>query len=398
MKINLILIILFSVILVCEAQERKSIDFANSSWSKILQKAKKEKKAIFLYAYTPSCRWCRQMEKEVFTDKEVADYYNSRFVSYKIDIEDGAEGEALAGKYGINAFPTYMYFNKEGVQVHQSGSAKSAEEFILDGKDAFNPEKALFSLKRRYESGDRSPAFLYNYSNALTSYHQKDSPEEKVVREYLESQSAQQLESEKNLKYIFTKYLSFHSPATQYFLENQNKFTPLFKEDEVKHKAEKIITGSANIAGREDDALLLKQVDQAIAANFVDTSRLSSLARIYFYQGQGEWVKYAEATLEYGRSHSGDDWRTMYETAIYLKHFAKDIQALELGNLIMERVIIEEKSYDNLNLYAQLQHRLGRDTQALETAREAIAVARKSGEESSEAAKLVAELQTANKK
>lgn len=41
---------------------------------------------------------------------------------------------------------------------------------------------------------------------------------------------------------------------------------------------------------------------------------------------------------------------------------------------------------------------MGRDTQALETAREAIAVARKSGEESSEAAKLVAEIQAAKEK
>ncbi|WP_162056171.1 thioredoxin family protein [Pontibacter pamirensis] len=396
MKINLILIILFSVVLVCEAQEGKSIDFANSSWSKILQKAKKEKKAIFLYAYTPSCRWCRQMEKEVFTDKEVTDFYNSNFVSHKINIEDGAEGEALAKEYGIVSFPTYMYFNKDGVQVHQSGSAKPAEEFILDGKDAFNPEKALFSLKRRYDSGDRSPELLFNYSNALGSYHQEESPEEKVVREYLETQSTQQLESEKNIKYIFSKFLSFQSPATQYFLENQNKFTHLFKEDEVRHKAEKIITRTASIAGSEDDAQLLKQVDRAVGANFADTSRLSSLAKIYFYQGQKEWVKYAKATLEYGRSQGGDDWRTMYETAIYLKHFAKNMQALELGTQIMERVIKTEKSYDNLNLYAQLQHRVGKDTQALETAREAIAVARKSGEESSEAAKLVAELQAAN--
>lgn len=137
-----------------------------------------------------------------------------------------------------------------------------------------------------------------------------------------------------------------------------------------------------------------KEVEQTIASNFKDTSRLSSLARIYFYQGQGEWLKYAAATLEYGRSQGEDDWRTMYETAIYLEHFAKDMQALDLGVQIMERVVKLEKSYENLNLYAQLQHKIGRDTQALKVAREALTIAKKTGEESSEAAKLIAELQS----
>jgi len=391
-------LILISVIPVCEGQENKSIHFSDLSWSQTIQKATTEKKAIFLYAYTPSCRWCRQMEKEVFNDGEVADYYNSNFISYKIAIDDGAEGEALAKKYAIVAFPTYIYFDKDGMLVHQSGTAKLAEDFILDGKNAFDPDKALFSLKRRYDSGDRSTALLYNYSNALESYHHAASPEEKVVSEYLATQSAEQLNSEKNLRYIFSKYHSFHSPATQFFIENQNKFTHIFQEEEVIKKAEKIITGTARKAGEEGDDELFNQVKQTIAAHYADTGKLFSLAKIYFYQGQQEWVTYAEETLAYGRSYGVEDWRTMEETAIYLKAFTKDRQALELGTQIMEQVIKMDKSYENLNRYAQLQHSVGKDTEALATAREAIAVAQKSGEGSSEAVKLVAKIEAANQK
>jgi len=397
MKINLLLIILFTITLMCEAQQSKSIDFSNTSWSQTIQKAKTENKAIFLYAYTPSCRWCKQMEKEVFNDKEVAEYYNSNFVSYKINIDDGAEGEALANKLAIVAFPTYLYFDKDVMQVHQSGSAKPAEDFIIDGKNAFDSEKAIFSLKRRYDSGDRSPELLYNYSNALGSYHQADNPEEKVVREYLETLSGNQIESEKNLKYIFSKYFSFHSPTTQYFIQNQIKFTNIFPKDEVSHKAEKIITRTAAIAGREDDLQLFKEVEQAIADNFTDTSRLYSLAKIYFYQGQKEWVNYADATLKYCKNQGVEDSRTMNETAMYLEYFAKDMQALELGNQIMERLIEIDKSYENLILYAKLQYKVGKDIMAIETAKEAIIVAHNSGEESSEAANLVTKIQTANK-
>lgn len=391
-------VLLFFTILVCQAQEGKDIAFAESSWAKALRRAKKEKKAVFLYAYTPSCRWCKQMEQEVFTNSEVADFYNSNFVSHKINIEDGAEGEALAKEYGIVAFPTYLYFDKEGELVHQGGSAKPADEFILDGRNAFNPQRALYSLKRRYDSGDRSAALLYNYSNALSTYHHVDSPEEKVVEEYLRTQPAPQLESEENLKYIFNRYLSFNATATQYFLKNQHKFTAIFEEGEVKSKAEKIITKTARTAGSQNDAALFQKVEQAIAANFKDTSRLSSLARIFFFGGQGEWLKYAKATLEYGRNQVDDDWQTLYETAIYLRHFAKDKQALEIGAQIMEKAIIMNKSYDNLYLYAQLQQNIGREASALDAAREAVKIANKTGKDSSEAASLVSELQAAKEK
>ena len=193
-------------------------------------------------------------------------------------------------------------------------------------------------------------------------------------------------------------HLRFNSPATQYFLKNQNKFIPSFEDNAVERKAEKIITRTSSIAGRNSDIQLLDQIEKSISANLKDKSRLTTLARIYYHQGQRNWSKYAAATLEYSRGQGKDDMQTMYETAIYLKHFAKDTQTLELGVQIMEKVIKLEESYKNLNLYAQFQHTVGKDKQALKTAREAIEVAKKSGEESSEANKLVAKLQIADEK
>lgn len=167
MRIFLLIPLLLFTTFVCNAQEKERINFIDSSWDIVLQRAKKEKRAVFLYAYTPACRFCAQMEKEVFVNEEVADFYNTNFVSYKINIEVNAKGEALATQYAIVGFPTYMYFNKNGELLHQSGSAKPVNEFILDGQNALNPQKALFSLKRRYDSGERSTALLFNYSTVM---------------------------------------------------------------------------------------------------------------------------------------------------------------------------------------------------------------------------------------
>jgi thioredoxin-related protein len=377
----------------CYAQAAKQLAFAGSSWEGVMQRAEKENKAVFLYAYTPFCGFCAKMEKEVFIDEAVAEFYNSTFISYKINIDDEGEGEALAEQYGIVSFPTYLYFSSKGELLHQSAGAKRADAFILDGQNALNPQKALFSLKGRYDAGERSASLLYDYSTALSYYHHQDSPEEQVVAEYLQTQSVEQLDAEQNLRYIFEKGLSFNSPATQYFLKHQHTFTPLYTPEEVARKAQNIIINAARTAGEEGNMGLLEAVELAIKANFRDTSKLSALASIYFYQGQSAWLKYAEASMAYANQLASNDWQTLQETATYLKHFAEEKQALEIGAQLMEKVIGMHKNYKHLYLYAQLQQKAGREDLALEAAKEAIKVALEAGADSSQAARLIADLQ-----
>ncbi|MBC3540540.1 thioredoxin family protein [Rufibacter sediminis] len=390
-----LVLLLFGCLFQVQAQKKPGIAFlAASSWEKVLAKAKQERKAVFLYVSTPGCRHCAHMEKDIFPMPEVARFYNATFVSHKINIEDKAQGEALAKQYGITAYPTYLYLSKDGELLHQSGGSKPAAEFILDGKNAFDPTKALLSLKRRYDTGDRSPSLLFHYSNALNLAHQANSPKETVVAEYLATQTPQQLASEENLRYLFSQYLGFHSPATQYFLRNQPRFSPLFKEEEVAHKAKRIITNTAQHAGTQNDTRLLQEVKHAIAAHFKDTSQLSALTTIYFYAGRHDWLPYAKATLEYSQTKANGDWQTLYESAMYLNAFAEDKEALSLGAKIMQQVIPLHKNYENLYLYAQLLQKTGNYSLALQTAKEAIAVAAQHNEDSRQARDLQMKLES----
>ncbi|UCF07370.1 MAG: thioredoxin domain-containing protein [Thermoplasmata archaeon] len=52
------------------------------------EKAKKEDKPIFLSIGYSTCHWCHVMERESFTDEEVAELLNKDFVSIKVDREE----------------------------------------------------------------------------------------------------------------------------------------------------------------------------------------------------------------------------------------------------------------------------------------------------------------------
>src|ERR1044071_4690754 len=51
-------------------------------------RAKKEKKLIFLSIGYSSCYWCHVMERQVFSNPEIARYMNEHFVNIKVDREE----------------------------------------------------------------------------------------------------------------------------------------------------------------------------------------------------------------------------------------------------------------------------------------------------------------------
>src|SRR5205085_9284406 len=53
-----------------------------------LEKAKKENKLIFLSIGYSSCHWCHVMERESFSNDEVAKIMNDNFVCIKVDREE----------------------------------------------------------------------------------------------------------------------------------------------------------------------------------------------------------------------------------------------------------------------------------------------------------------------
>ena len=52
------------------------------------EKAKKEKKLVFLSIGYSSCHWCHVMERESFEDEDVAKILNEHFVCIKVDREE----------------------------------------------------------------------------------------------------------------------------------------------------------------------------------------------------------------------------------------------------------------------------------------------------------------------
>ena len=114
------------------------IQFTDAAWKDILKKAKAEKKIIFLDAYASWCGPCKVLQKKVFTQKAVGDFYNVRFINVKMDMEKG-EGPALSQVYPLEAYPTMLYIDGEGRVLKKIIGLQTPEDLIIIGKSLRQP-------------------------------------------------------------------------------------------------------------------------------------------------------------------------------------------------------------------------------------------------------------------
>lgn len=105
------------------------IEFDHSDFAGVIARAKKEGKPVFIDCYTSWCGPCRALSTNVFTDAEVAKYFNSTFVSAKYDMEVG-EGPELAKKYGISAYPTMLVLDSDGNLKDRIVGYKTPQQLI----------------------------------------------------------------------------------------------------------------------------------------------------------------------------------------------------------------------------------------------------------------------------
>lgn len=130
----LVTISLSSAILpIAPTSDEAGIQFTETSWKAVLKKAKAEKKIIFLDAYASWCGPCKMLQKNVFTKKEVGDYFNKQFINVKMDMEKG-EGPALSQVYPLEAYPTLLFIDGDGRVMRKVIGYQSPEQLLSIGQ------------------------------------------------------------------------------------------------------------------------------------------------------------------------------------------------------------------------------------------------------------------------
>lgn len=116
-------------------EETPGITFHQGSFEEAKVLAKKEKKLIFVDAYTTWCGPCKFMARNVFTDASVGEFYNANFINMKIDMES-VPGREFGKQYRVTGYPTFLFIDASGKLVQVDMGMVDAMTFIGFGQKA----------------------------------------------------------------------------------------------------------------------------------------------------------------------------------------------------------------------------------------------------------------------
>lgn len=131
------------------AQEGKGIQFFKGTFAQALAKAKSEGKPLFVDFYAVWCGPCKKMEKQIFIQPEVGEYFNKHFVALQLDAEK-PENVDVAKTYKVEAFPTLGIFDGEGKALSINVGYMNAQELLAMAKTAVGEVKGFEQLYKEY--------------------------------------------------------------------------------------------------------------------------------------------------------------------------------------------------------------------------------------------------------
>ena len=130
--------VLVLVTLVSCAKERKEARAQRdaiawlTSYEAALQTARNERCAVMIDFYTDWCGWCKKLDADTYVDKQVISA-SSDFVSLKLDAD---QERAVAARYNITGFPTILFIDAAGNEVHRVVGYRPPQAFLGEMKTA----------------------------------------------------------------------------------------------------------------------------------------------------------------------------------------------------------------------------------------------------------------------
>ncbi len=355
-----------------------------AKWSDILAKAQSEKKLIFMDAYAVWCGPCKMMDKDVFTQSEIGDFFNKNFINVKFDMEKG-EGLNLAQQYAVMAYPTFLFIDGNGKVMHRVVGYFEPDALLEVGHIALDPANRLAGLEARFDAGERDPQFVAGLLSAFENAMHPRS--EEVVNIYLAGQSDWSIPE--NMDLIVNNLKSTNSKLFDYVVKNHNKFEDTYGKFQMIGLLQGVILNEAFIGVTE-----MPSLEEMRAAFFEKVpsplaDKLYLLTKMSFYRMQQDMENYAGATVEYYQQFPSNDSQELNEQAwsffVSVENKAHLKEALKWAQKSVEM----DSQYANNDTLAALYFKLGDKKNAQKTAEKAIELAKASGEDYTETEELL---------
>lgn len=361
--------------------------FTEGAWASLLAKAKQSGKLIFVDANAVWCGPCKQMRREIFPQKAVAQLYNRNFINIDLDMEKG-EGITFREKYVVKAYPTFLYINGDGEVIHKTVGSCDAAEFQQHALDALSPHRNLRYLQTEYTHKQKDGAFVTTYLAALRDAYET-SKADSVAVAFLNSKDPSDWQ-QANSWFLTKEYVNDATSAVfQALVKEQAAYGKLYGPEEVETKIYQTYMGwpqhylhypekGAATLDSEPFDEFLRQVKKS---GYSKRGEIEARSKLTVYFGMREWNNYAATVNGMLSDHivpmdaKGAEW--LYSFADMINRFSGDDKKV-LSEAVRWTKLIDTEIKDvnpadratYLDLYASLLEKTGQADMAIQVRKE----------------------------
>lgn len=332
----------------------------NLNWRQIKEKARLENKYVFVDAFTTWCGPCKAMDSLVYTNGKVGFALNDKFISVRIQIDSTRkdndyvkewrkDAQDILQQYGINAFPSFLFFSPEGSLVHRDIGYKTVGDFISLIKDVTDVNKQYYSLLQKYNEGKMEFSSMPLFANTAKRLQYPDIAN-KVANNYVENYllklSDKELFTKKNIEFIEAFTNTSTDKGFMLFYNNSDKVDVAINR-----------TGFAQ--GRLDYIIAKEEVDNRLWKNKdlnqpvskkPDWNTITSIIRKEYNKAFAERIVLNAQIRWY---NSIKDWRNIEKYSMMkLEKYGPDTVGIGkplLNNMIWDVILLHSDDSKNLN-------------------------------------------------
>ena len=368
--------ILFLIILLISARvnaQERGIHFFHGTLTELKAEAKKQNKLIFIDCFTTWCGPCNMMARDIFPRLDVGDFYNQHFVCYKLDMEKG-EGLSFAKDYNVHSYPTFLYIDANGEQVHRTLGSREAGDFLKDGENASSPDNNLRALTARFKKGDRDTAMLKKLIR--TSLEADLGLSEEAVTAYWAAIPEEKIVEKENWDVFKYAESNIDSKMYKYVFSHRGMFLTKYPKSEIEDALySKAAEAMRTAADKKDDVLFKKAKTIAMLSDDKAVLKMAGNSELRFYRKTNQWDQYISFADEF-LSKYGDNEREYNSVAWEIVANTDNKPALEKALVYADKSMKLGKNYGNTDTYANVLWKLGKKKEAEAACLDAIELAK----------------------
>lgn len=358
----------------------QGISFEKKSFKETLAKAKQENKLVFIDAMASWCGPCKMMERNIFPVAKVGDFYNKNFLNLTLDMEKG-EGREVAQRYGIRAYPTFLFLNGDGELVLQNSGYLQEADFLKIGEEAAAAKGSFAEMKKKFLAGDRSPEVLMGVARAFANSEFDLAKQAGTAYFAQKSSDGILTQDEANLLMFFVKnstdeaYRNFQKfrPQVEKFYDPQMiaGFDRQLKVQDIWNAAQ------AKDSKTVDEKMFLEKAQPVMGEQ--EAKRFLALKNLSRFQEQQDWKNFENSALEAYAGEVPDAAGKLAAAEIIAQH-SSNPKALAAAALWTEQSLMNGENLSSTWLMARLYSKLGKKNEALMFAGSALQQAKKANQ------------------